>query len=340
MHFHNPQLFWAFTFIPMILLLFGLLAWQRKKVLAHFGENALIAKLLPKEAFNLRPLKMALLIGAWSLLIVALTRPLGASKAEMVERKGVDIMVALDISRSMLAEDIIPNRIKRAKHEITKLIDIVAGDRIGLIVFAGESFVQSPLTLDYGAAKLFLDAVNTDWIGTQGTDVAGAIKLAQKSFPPANSSGKVLIIISDGETQQGDAKKAAQEAAQSGITIYTVGVGAEKGVPIPLKKHDDNVTYLKDKNGNAVMTRLDPQFLEEIAIIGGGSYFSAGVDLNLTEIYQKISTLEESSFGMQKTIRYYERYQLFLLFAFILFMIEFFLPDFIKKIETWRGRFV
>ena len=340
MRFAAPMLFWGYAVLPLIVLLLALLSWHRKKVLRQFGDSALLARLVPQEAFNLRPLKALIILMAYSFLVFALARPQWGTQTDMVEREGVDIMVALDVSRSMLAEDIIPSRIKRAKHEIGKLIDLASGDRIGLIIFAGESYVQSPLTLDYGAAKLFLDAVNTDWIQKQGTDVAGAIRLAQNSFPVTNKQGKVLLIISDGEALQGETKKAAQEAALSGITIYTVGVGSEKGVPIPIKSRNGNVNYLKDKAGKVVMTRLDPQTLEEVAIVGGGSYFSAGVDLDLTTIYKQVSELEKSSFGMSKEVRYYERYQIFLALALLLFILEFFLPDYIKKTEIWRGRFV
>ena len=340
MRFAAPLLFWAYLVLPFIVLLFVLLSWHRKKVLARFGDANLVEKLMPSEAFNLRPLKALLILLAYSLLIFALVRPQWGTQTDMVEREGVDIMVALDVSRSMLAEDIIPNRIKRAKHEIGKLIDLASGDRIGLIIFAGESYVQSPLTLDYGAAKLFLDAVSTDWIQKQGTDIAGAIKLAQSSFPVENKKGKVLLIISDGESQQGDVKKAAQAAALSGMTIYTVGVGSEKGVPIPLKSANGNVSYLKDKAGKVVMTRLDPKTLEEVAIVGGGQYFAAGMDLDLAAIYKRVNEMEKSSFGMSREVRYYERYQIFLALALLLFILEFFLPEYIKKTEIWRGRFV
>ncbi len=339
MRFGAPLWFWALTALPIILIIYVRLSLLREKALARFAEAKLMKRLLPEEAFSFRPLKAVLFMTGYFVLVLALTRPQFGVKTEMIERKGVDVMVALDISRSMLAEDVVPNRLRRAKYEIEKMVDLLAGDRVGLIVFAGESFVQTPLTLDYGAAKMFLDAVTTDWVNTQGTDLAGAISLAQKSFPATNNAGKVLIIISDGEEQQGNARAAAEAAAASGVTIYTIGVGSENGVPIPMRKSRDNVSYKKDKSGEMVLTRLNPKILEEVSHFGGGSYFSAGVDLNLTEIYKEIAVMEKSSFGEGRQISYHEQYQIFLLLALILFFADFLLPDYIQKSREWRGRF-
>ncbi len=340
MRFGSPEFFWALLALPLFVALYFRLMIVRKKSLTLFGEKKLITRLLPKKAFDFRPLKAVLFLLAYSLLVLALTRPKFGLKLEMIERKGVDVVVALDISKSMLAEDVVPNRLKRAKHEIEKLIDLLSGDRFGLIVFAGESFVQAPLTLDYGAAKLFLDAVNTTWISAQGTDLSGAIKKADRSFTEGTKAGKVLIIISDGEEQQGSAVKAAKEAAKAGVTIYTVGVGSEKGVPIPVKGSGENVKYKKDSEGNLVLTKLNPKLLEEVSLLSGGRYFSAGVNLNLTEIYSEISEMEKSDYGMNQQSNYHEQYQLFLLLALVLFILEFLIPDAIKIEQEWRGRFV
>ena len=340
MHFGEPQFFWALLALPLFLTLYIRLVLIRRKSIKIFGQESLVAKLLPKVSFDFKPLKAFIALLAYTFLVIALTKPQFGVKLEMVERKGVDVIVALDISKSMLAEDIVPNRLKRAKHEISKLINLLSGDRFGLVVFAGESFVQTPLTLDYGAANLFLDAVTTNWISAQGTDLSGAIKLATKAFPKKSKAGKVLIIISDGEEQQGDASKAAKDAAAAGVTIYTVGVGSENGVPIPVRGKNSSVVYKKDKKGDLVLTKLNPKLLEELAIMGNGKYFSAGVDLNLATIYKEISKMEKSNYGKGKLNRYHEQYQLFLLIALILFLLEFFIPDEIVKEQEWRGRFV
>ncbi len=339
MKFGAPLWFWAFLALPLIFFLYVRLTVLRQRALNRFADANLMRRLLPEESFSFRPLKAILFMIAYAFLVVSLARPQFGVQTEQIERKGVDVIVALDISNSMLAEDVLPNRIRRAKFEIENMIDLLAGDRIGLVVFAGESFVQTPMTLDYGAAKMFLDAVTTDWVNTQGTNLAGAIDMARKSFPTKTGAGKVLIIISDGEEQTGDGKSAAQAAVKEGITIYTIGVGSEKGVPIPVAKSEDNVSYKKDEKGQIVMTKLNPKILEEIAHFGGGSYFAAGVDLNLPEIYKEIAKMEKSSFGEGKQIQYKEQYQLFLLIALLLFLMEFILPDYIQTKKEWRGRF-
>jgi Ca-activated chloride channel family protein len=338
MRFANPDFLWAFLLVPFFVLLYIFLSAARKNFYKKFGDKVVVEKLLPLELFNVRPLKAVIFLSAFSLLIIALARPLFGVKTEMTERKGIDIFVALDISKSMLAEDIAPNRVVRAKFEISKLIDMFSTDRIGLIVFAGTSFIQMPLTLDYGVAKMYLESVNVDWISSQGTDISGAIELARKAFPKNNTS-KVMIIISDGEEMQGDAVKSAKLAAQDGIIIYTVGVGSERGVPIPERKTGNSVVYKKDKNENIVMTKLNPKTLEEIAIATNGKYFSAGIDLNLSEIYKEISNMEKNSFGQAKQVKFNEQYQIFLFLALILFILEYFLPDAISKRNEWKGRF-
>ena len=338
MRFATPDFLWAYLLVPFFIMLYIFFFSARKSFYKKFGDRMVVEKLLPCEIFNFRPLKAAIFLLAFSLLIFALARPLFGVKTEMVERKGIDVFVALDISKSMLAEDIVPNRIRRAKHEIANFVDMLSGDRVGLIIFAGQSFMQVPLTLDYGAFKMFLDPITTDWISSQGTDIAGSIDLARKSFPKTNAS-KVMIIISDGEEMQGDALRAARQAAQEGIIIHAVGVGSESGVPIPISRNGNSVSYLRDRDGNIVMTRLDPKLLEQIAIITGGKYFSAGVDLNLQEIYREIAALEKSDFGAVLRSRFNEQYQLFLLIAIILFIFEFFLPDALRRKSEWTGRF-
>lgn len=338
MRFGFPDFFWAYLLVPFFILLYIFLSAARKSFYRKFGEINVVQKLFPKEYFNFRPLKAAIFILAFSLLIFALARPRFGVKAEMVERKGIDIFVALDISKSMLAEDITPSRIGRAKYEISKLFDMLSGDRVGIIVFAGTSFTQMPLTLDYGAAKMFLESVNTDWISAQGTDLSGSIELARKSFPKNNSS-KVMIILTDGEELQGDAVKSAKSAAEDGIVIYCIGIGSESGSPIPEHRSGNSVVYKKDKNGNIVLTRLNPKTLEEIALAANGKYFLAGADLNLQEIYKEINKMEKNNFGVSKQLKFNEQYQLFLFVALILFLIEYFLPDAIVKKNEWTGRF-
>lgn len=339
MKFGNPEYFLLWLALPVFAGFFIWAYQRRKAALRCFATLDLIGKLTPSAGLSRQIFKWVLFSAFFFFLVIALVRPRFGAKMEMVERKGIDIIVALDISQSMLAEDIVPNRIDLAKHEIAKLIDLLKGDRIGLVVFAGESFVQCPLTLDYGAAKMFLDAVNTGWVERQGTALADAIEKSAKAFKSQSRKHKVLVVISDGEDQEGDAVTAAKKAAEEGILIYTIGVGSENGVPIPVKRDNDNVVYKKDKQGNLVMTRLNSMMLEKIAIEGKGSYFHAGSNLELERIMSTIASMEKKELGTSKVATFEERYQFPLAIALLLLLLEFFIPDRIRRKAEWKGRF-
>lgn len=339
MRFGSPEYFWLLLLIPLLIGFF-IWAYQRKQAaLVRFASLNLIKKLTPDTGFGRQLLKWICFLSFFFFLILALVRPRFGVKMEMMERKGVDVMVALDISKSMLAEDITPNRIERAKHEISKFIDLLKGDRVGLIVFAGESFVQCPLTLDYGAAKMFLDVVTTDWIQLQGTALGDAVIQSAKAFKTKGKKHKVLVLISDGEDHEGKAVDAVKDALKEGVRIYTVGIGSEGGVPIPLKKKSGNIIYKKDKKGDLVMTRLNSMILEKIALEGDGKYFHAGTNLDLTLIYNEIAKMEKKDLGMNKLAVYEERYQIFLFIALFFLMLEFIIPERVKRKKEWKGRF-
>jgi Ca-activated chloride channel family protein len=339
MRFGNPEFFLLLLLIPLFI---GFFLWAhqwKKAALARFAGTKLIRKLTPGSSFSRQVIKWTLFILFFSFLVLALVRPRFGVKMELFERRGIDLMVGLDISESMLAEDIAPNRLDRAKHEIVKLLDLLKGDRVGLIVFAGESFVQCPLTLDYGAAKMFLDAVSTGWVQVQGTAIADAIKQATEAFRSKTHKYKALVLITDGEDNEGNAVEAAKAAADEGVVIYTVGVGSESGVPIPVSKGGGTVVYKKDKDGNLVMTRLDPVTLEKIAIEGHGKYFHAGTDLDLSRIMAEIERMEKKELGSSRLNIYEERYQIFLFIAILLLLAEFFIPEKVKPRKEWKGRF-
>jgi Ca-activated chloride channel homolog len=339
MHFGNPELFLLLLLIPLFIGFF-LWAYQRKKAaLARFAETKFMAKLSSGASFSRQVIAWTLFVVFFLFLVLALVRPRFGVKMELFERRGVDLMVALDISESMLAEDIAPNRLERAKHEISKLFDLLKGDRAGLIVFAGESFVQCPLTLDYGAAKMFLDAVSTGWVQVQGTALGDAIKQATEAFRSKAHKYKVLVLITDGEDHEGSAVEAARAAAAEGVIVYTVGVGSESGVPIPVSKGGGTVIYKKDKDGNLVMSRLEPMTLEKIAIEGHGKYFHAGTDLDLSRIMAEIERMEKKELGSSRLNIYEERYQIFLFVALLLLIAEFFIPERARRKEAWKGRF-
>lgn len=339
MKFGNPEFFLFWLLLP-VMVGFFIWAYQRRRAaLRRFASLRLIAKLTPSSDLSRQIVKWTLFCCFFFLLVIALVRPRFGVKMEMVERKGIDLIVALDISQSMLAEDITPNRIELAKHEIAKLIGMLRGDRIGLVVFAGESFVQCPLTLDYGAATMFLDAVSTGWVERQGTALADAIEQSISAFRSKSRKHKVLLLITDGENQEGDALAAAKKAAEEGIIIYTIGVGSEGGVPIPVKRGSGNIVYKKDKNGNLVMTKLNSMILEKIAIEGKGAYFHASTNLELARIVGEIASMEKKELGASKITTYEERYQIPLMLALVLLLIEFFIPERIRRKKAWKGRF-
>lgn len=340
MTFGSIEYFWLFLLTPLLVVFFIWSLKKRKKALEIFAELPLMQKLAPSLNNDLLILKFTLFILFFIFMVLALVRPQFGVKMKMVERQGIDIMVALDISKSMLAEDVVPNRIDRAKFEIGKFYQLLRGDRIGLIVFAGESFVQCPLTLDYGAAQMFLDAVETDWIETQGTSMAEAIRQAEKAFETETGKHKILILISDGEDHEGEALDVAKKAAEKGMIIHTVGIGSESGAgaPIPIAKANGNVTYKKDKKGNIVMTKLNSEILKSLAAAGNGIFSYSEGSLDLSKVYGAISELEKKDLGKNKVAIYEEKYQYALLVALFFILIEFFIPERRKRKTEWKGR--
>jgi Ca-activated chloride channel homolog len=338
MHFGSPYFFWLFLCIPLFIGLFLYVYQRQRTALGRFASLSLMKKLTPQNTHSRRVLKWTMFLLFFLFAVIALSRPRFGVKMEIVEKKGIDVMVALDISRSMLAQDVTPSRLERAKFEIARFIDLLKGDRVGLIVFAGESFVQCPLTLDYGAAKMFLDQVTTDWVQLQGTDITEAINQAVSGFKTKHNKSRVLIVLSDGEDHVGDAVEAAKKAAVDNVKIFSVGLGSESGVPIPINKGKGNIVYKKDNDGNLVMTRLNPLVLEKIAIAGNGKYFQAGTTLDLVGIYGEIAKMEKNELGTDKMNIYEEQYQLFLFIALLFMLVEFFIPDRGKARKEWTGR--
>jgi Ca-activated chloride channel homolog len=338
MRFGSPQFFWLLLCIPLFIGLFIYVYQRKNAVLTRFASPELIKRLSPQNTLSRQILRWVLFLLFFLFAVFALSRPRFGVKMEIIERKGIDVMVALDISRSMLAEDVAPSRLERAKFEIARFMDLLKGDRVGLIVFAGESFVQCPLTLDYGAAKMFLEGVSTDWLQTQGTDITSAINQAVTGFKTQKNKSRVLIILSDGEDHVGDALEAAKKAASENVKIFTVGLGSESGAPIPMNKGKGNVVYKKDEEGNLVMTKLNPMMLEKIAIAGNGKYFQAGTSLDLAGIYGEISHMEKNELGTDRMNIFEEQYQVFLAIALLCILGEFFIPQRKKEKKAWMGR--
>ncbi len=324
MNFGSQHLLWLLLLLPLGIGYFIYIYQRLSRSHQGFAHANLLSKLTTISLTTRRIISWTLILLFILFAIIALARPRFGLKMEMFERKGIDIMVCLDISKSMLAEDIKPNRLERARYETTKFFDLLKGDRIGLTIFAGDAFVQCPLTLDYGAAKMFLDAVTPDWIPIPGTALATAIDVSEKAFASTTKKHKVLIIISDGEDHDGDPLAAAKEASANGTKIYTIGIGTLAGVPLPEQKGNGSVIYKKDNAGNLVLSKLNPEILEDLARIGNGRYFHAGTDLDLALIYSEIMKMEKKDLGINAMSTFEEQYQVFLFIAMILLIAEFF----------------
>jgi len=339
--FHNVFYLHLLWIIPILIVFYIFVFKWKKKSLKRFGSLELIEKLIASTSRGKQIVKIVLMIVSIFFMIISLSRPQIGTKLEEVKREGVDILIALDVSLSMTAEDIKPNRLEKAKHEIGSFIDLLQGDRVGLIAFAGVPFVQCPLTLDYGAAKIFLDIMDPGLIPQPGTAVGDAILLAMKTFEERERKHKVLVLITDGEDHQGEPLKAAEIAEKEGVIIYTVGVGSAKGVPIPL--YDDsrrNTGFKKDRQGEIVTSKLDEITLEKIALQTNGKFYRAtGGEDELKKIYDDISKMEKKELSSIKFSQYEDRYQYFLAIAIIFLLMEIFITDRKKIQKEWRGRF-
>jgi Ca-activated chloride channel family protein len=330
LRFAHEEYLYLLISIPVMIGIAILVYYYKKRLLRSFGDFALMEKLSDTKSRYKYWIKAALIILSFVVLIVALANPRIGTRYEEVHREGVDIIVALDVSYSMKAEDLKPNRLEKAKHEFISLIGRLRGDRIGLIVFAGEAYMQLPLTIDYAAAQLLTEVVDENSAPVPGTSLQSAIELAIKSFPTDEDqqSGKVLILITDGEDHDKEAVKLAQEAASRGIVIYTIGVGSASGVPIPVYRGGRQIDFKKDMDDNVVMTKLDEVTLKEIAKIGNGKYYhssNSGDELDL--IYKDILQMEKKDLGMKQFTQFEDRFQYFVALGLLLLLIEFFLSE-------------
>lgn len=288
------------------------------------GDEELVQQLTANVSRKKMRWKVVLIIIVFSIFIFSLANPQIGTRLEEVKRSGIDIFIALDVSKSMLAEDVAPNRIDKAKHQIASFIDQLQGDRVGIIAFAGLAFVQCPLTLDYGAAKLFLNDIEVGDIPQPGTAISEAIKTAMRSFTARELKYKVLVLITDGEDHEEDPVKVATEAAKEGIIIYTIGIGSPQGAPIPeFDQYGRQTGYKKDRNGQIITSKLDVLTLEKIAFETGGKfYISTSGEVELEKILQEISDMEKKELASRKFTQFEDRFQIFLFVALILLIIE------------------
>lgn len=330
-------------FIPLILvgLLLFALNRRREAAIARLGMPALITRLSASVNRRGRRWQMILWFAALTLLIIALARPRWGTQVEYIDRQGVEIMVVLDVSESMLAEDVKPNRLARAKLEITELMDRLEGNEIGLVLFAGAAFVQFPLTSDFATARTFLDSAYPGIISRPGTVIGKAIRVGMEGFNEERASQKVIILLTDGENHEGDAVEAAREAAEQGIIIYTIGFGSAEGEPIPQYDELGNLTgYKRDRQGEIVLSRLNETILQEISLTTNGRYFQAAADgREVGFLANAISELQTSELESRFETRGIERFQWFLGLAVVALIIMELIPDRLaqKTVETGQA---
>lgn len=316
--FGTPEYLYLLAIVPILIAVFVFYTRARKKRLARFGKNDTIRQLMPEASPRRVRNKFILVAIAVTLLILALARPQFGSKLKEVTRRGIEIMVAVDVSNSMLAEDFEPNRLERTKFAIDRLVEKLHEDRIGVIVFAGDAYVQLPITSDYLAARNFVKNLSPNMVSRQGTAMGAAIDLAANSFSVQSEGSRVLILISDGENHEDDPLAAAQAAAEKGIKIYTIGVGTPEGAPISI-----NGEFLKDENGQMVVSKLDEQMLEQVALATGGSYIRAtNRSIGLDEIIERVREVEKKELKTTVFEDYNEQYQYVLGLALIVLLLD------------------
>jgi Ca-activated chloride channel family protein len=306
---------------------------SRRKKLKKLGDANLISQLLPYSSKRKRIIKVVLFLLGLSSLIIALCNLQTGSKLTEVKREGADIIVCIDVSNSMLAQDLSPDRLTRAKYALEKMIDGLEGDRLGLVIFAGEAYVQLPITTDYSAAKLFLSSIGPGMVPVQGTNVSDAIKKASESFSNDEGKNRAIILITDGENHDSEAVQAAEEAGKNGIMINTIGIGSENGVPIPLIENGVVKGYRKDKQGQTVITKLNTNLLKTIASKANGVFVQASqADIGLGAVLDKIGELDKVQLENKMYTDYEDQFQWFLGLSLVLFFIEFLISE---RVSEW-----
>lgn len=315
----DPTYLYLLLAVPVMAMI-RLVVWQLKKRKLHaFGDIELLKQLMPDMSRYRPTVKFWLLLAAYAILVVMLARPQMGSKISREKRNGIEAIICMDISNSMLSQDVVPSRLDKSKMLVENLVDNFTNDKIGLIVFAGDAFVQLPITSDYVSAKMFLSNIDPSLIATQGTDIARAINMATKSFTKAENVGRAIIVITDGEDHEGGAKEAAAEARKNGINVFVLGVGDPKGSPIPMA----NGGYMTDSNGETVMSALNTQMCKEIAAAGSGTYIhvdnTGDAQENLNDALAKLQRGETESVIYSE---YDEQFQAFGIIALILLIAE------------------
>ena len=331
----EPIYFYLLTIIPAMIVVFLLVLWWKKRTQRKFSNGALLEKLAPNASTFKTTIKLIFLLLGIAFLIISLTNPKMGTKLKTIKREGVDVVFALDVSKSMLAEDIAPNRLEKAKQIISKTIDRLGSDRVGIIIYAGNSYPLLPITTDHAAANMFLQNANPDMVSSQGTAINEALELAKTYYNNDEQTNRFLIIISDGEDHQEETKQVAQNLANEGVKIYTVGVGTERGGPIPMRLNGAMIGYKKDNKGETVITKRMPKVLQGIADASDGKYIDGNITENpVSEIAEIIANAEKSEFETKQFSDYKDQFQWFLAFGLSFLIVDIFLFE--KKTKWLR----
>ncbi len=327
MRWHNPYILLLLVLIPIFLFFLSFSRIQRKKKFEKFADARLFDFFFQEFSSFKWSLQNVLLIMAFFFMVVAAARPQWDKEVQIIKKEGIDIVVCIDVSKSMDAVDIQPSRIERAKDQISLFIDQLKGDRIAIIAFAGESFVQCPLTDDYGAAKLFLSLLDTETVPSYGTNIGAALEMAMELFAE-DDKHKVIIVASDGEDLEETSLESAERISKEGAIIYTLGIGSPEGSTIPLTDASGNVEYAKDDDGNIIFSKLDVTILTQIAKTGNGRFFPITPHQSeIFEIMQNINAIEKKKFDSKEFIRYKEQYSYFLILALFFFLVSIFMSS-------------
>lgn len=328
LRFAHIWILWGLVAVPLLIIWFaGVRTWKRR-ALARLGDKEVIARIMPDVSFSRPTLKFILYIIAYGLIIIGLADPQIGTRTEDIKRDGADIMILLDVSNSMLSQDLAPNRLENAKRALDQLISSLHNDRIGIVVFAGEPYVQLPMTTDYSAAKLFLNEISPGMVPTQGTAIGAAIDMGMQSLDFKNNTAKAMILMTDGENHEDDAVKAAENAADKKVAIHVIGFGSPQGSPIPVYLNGKQAGFHVDSAGHTVISKLNEDMCKEIAAAGGGVFVrasNAGSGLNI--VMDQVNKMQQKGYDSKQFKDFEDRFQFFFVIAFLLLVVEFFISN-------------
>ena len=335
--FSHHILLYAWILIPALVIAYWLARRSSRKALARFGEPGIVATLMPDYSPSRPRLKFILLAVTLFFLVLGLAGPEFGSKLTQVKRKGIEVIIALDVSNSMLSQDIQPSRLERAKQAISRMVDQMNNDKIGLVVFAGDAYTQLPITTDYVSAKLFLDAINTDMVPVQGTAIGKAIDLAAHSFGPDEKAKKAIVLITDGENHEDDAVKAASDAAEKGIVVHAIGIGSPQGAPVPVEGNYGQQNFHKDNQGKVVISKLNEELLQQVAAAGNGIYVRANnTNIGLENVMETLNKMDKSEIESNIYSDYDDKFQYALGISLFILLLEVLI---LERKNKWLSRF-